>query len=743
MNLCEHILINPAAAINLSVRTDEAVYMSSDYLVSLGINDQTMRSFVSKYTKGVINTWANVRINGKRYVDYDTIDWPNVKPFKQGRSWPDKHVLIAEVERERQELREQATRRMTLALPTLWAPYYSPDDERWYREQMRVNEGRGGAHPRSEDMATGMAILRWLYANDTVAAIRATTSGAIQSKRELQAAVVDYLKQMSPAIYRMPQSYDNLRKLCGKYKVALKDQQDPREVLLHGNTGNDSAKKLDERQELIMQELYLQPNKPDMMRCWLDYVNHFIMKYNMSEDDLIGYSRFKQYFSTPQMQLIGTAVRDGSAFYEAIFRPFVLGKMPQYSMSLLSGDGWEPGRSVTFRWYNKKENKWQMRTGTMNVWYWYDWKSKYIASHRIAGFENSEQIRASFRDIIALYDGRVPRSVMMDSKWWKNPAIKRMMEKAGVFKENKRAYSPKTNAIERNNKEMNKLHRQLDEHWVNMTGNTQRFKHNEDHIRGVQPLTEEEFDNMVMQLIHLHNNTRYKSLGGKTPREVFYDSINPDCRVIDPLEQTWLFGDHTITTVRNFTVKVEIATRKYLFVIPNESKLKLIKEVGKDWRVKVYYDERHMDTVEVYAFSDKDSEHTDRHICTAINAEDVRVSRSSVEGNDDPDHGRKLGYQQRGVEMVDDYIQDFMAEREELASRIDLDLVSVKSTSQERYKEAKSDATARVYTGYYANQTGRQYDDGSDVGVTTLDMPAADKLAALEKEVGDSYSDDE
>lgn len=693
---------------------------------------------MNRNTRGIITTFENLRLNKTRFVDYDTINWSDIKPFKQGKPYPDRLLLIDEYEKEKQAQVGESQREMAQSLPSLWNRYYEAMDERWFREEHNVNEGRAGDQNRSEERATGMAILRFLNAYQTKATIK--TLGIEGGKKDLQTMVGKYLSQMNPPLSKFPTSYDNIRKLVNRYSKAIESGEDPRSLLLHGNSGNSHRKKLDEAQELIMQELYLQPKQPDAWSCWRDYTNYF-RQQGLEESKLIGYTRFKQYFATPEMQIIAAKIRNGSAYYEAFFRPFILGKMPEHSMSLISGDGWEPGRSVKFKWINRNGEVVD-RIGTMNVWYWIDWKSKYILSHRISGFENSKDIRLSFRDIIALYDGRVPRSVMIDNKWQKQKDISRMLKKAGVMTQDKAAYHPQTNYIERINRETNKLHRQLDEHWVDMTNTwaAGHFKHNDDHIRGVKPLTEQEFHEMILKIIHTHNNTPYKSLNGRTPQEVFQDSFNPDCGVMDPLQQSWIFGDSTVSTVRRFTVSIDIATRKYQFIIPNEYRRKLTREIGKDWKVKIYYDERHMDTVDLYAFSDPESDHTDRYICTALNADSIKVNRSSVESDLDQNHSRNLGYQKAGINVVDEIIEEFQEEQQASAKRLNIDLASVKAVSQDHYKESMSNEVARAYNRYYEDQLDTSFET-VEVDKRVKPNEAKAKLELLEKKLGNRFNE--
>ena len=740
MNLVENILIR-----------EDGLFVSDKYLMHLGINESTVRANTCKYNNGTIATFRNIKINKTRFVAYDSINWSDIKPFKDGTPVPDKQYLIDGYYKDLEASKKASRQELIDKLPEHWAHHYNPADERYFRETYKVNEGRGGDHSRSEDLATQLAILRFLSGMTSKHLIKEMTG--FETKKDLQEGVCTWLKQLPQPMYHMVTNYDNLRKLVNSYKTHVQqsvndhstDKPDVRDFVLHGNIRNTNSKKLDEKQWLIIQEYYFTPQGISEVEAYDRYKDYMIDKLGYTENQLIGISRMRQLVTTSDMKLIAAKVRDGSAYYDAKYRPFVLGKPPQYSMSLVSGDGWEPGRSVKFKHYNKKSKRWENRVGTMNVWWWMDWKSKYWISHRVSGYEEGRQIRLSFRDIPNLHDGLVPRSVMIDKKWMKNEDINRMMKKCGVMFQDKAAYSPKTNLIESSNKINNKLHRHLDEYWVDITNNDVRYKHNEDHVRGAKPLEEEEFQAMVMKIRDRYNHTPLESLDGLTPHEAFHRSISPDCKSIDPLQLAWVFGDHKIVTVRNYTVSISLSTKKYVFVIPNKDKKAVTREIGKDWQVKVFYDERHMESVDIYAFKDKDTDLTDRYLCTCKNAELVAVNKSKIETLDDADQAEKLGEQQAGVNIVDSMIDDWALEKEELAKKHNIDLASVKGASQDRFKKVHELEVVKQYRNYYSEE--------ADV-VLVETQPAKKKASksdrdylkkkrkALEQEVGDMYSED-
>lgn len=609
--------------------------------------------------------------------------------------------LLADIKAGQQSQQQNETKAAIEWLPSKWATFYIGTDEHFYLTQLPID----GAKAR--DLAHGMAILRLMAACERKSDIKLLTG--LNTKDELIHAVALKIKELN--LYGLPASYDRLRCKLYDYQAAIKANNDPREVLISRKFGNTNTLKRTEEHEALMLEFYCNPKKLDIFESYNNYA--YTIKKELGLEPL-SLSAMKAFLNTEEIKLEVSRSRHGNSYYEVFVRPFMLRKEPEFSFSLIAGDGWMPGHSVKHTFNGKT------KVGGMTVWVWFDWRSSAILSYKIGPSESSDMIRRSFRDILNLHGGKVPMSVMMDKKWTENPETARMLEKAGVIIQDKRAYNPKASKAERFNKELNKIHRRIDEFWVSMTNHTANFTHNPEHVREGKALEESEFRAMIRDVVNIHNNTPLKRLNGKTPLQEAADSVNPNSKTLDALHRTWIFGDKTIVTVKNGWFKIQIASKKYEFILSDP--LALATNNVKNGRVKVYYDEAFMDTVDIYSFTDEDSDMDDRYLCTCQTA--ARVNAAHVEMTEADEHilGQHL---QRG-KKVDAFIDDKAAKREKVMKSLSLDTASVHSVSQERYKEALGSDMAKLYSDFYE-------DVDREEGVAVIVKPAAKTMTAKEK----------
>lgn len=712
------------------------LYVTPDFVCEYGVTYDFVKKSMNYYRTGKISKWANNpnnKLGRKRLIDFDSIDFRNLKPFKQPNApaIPIKSQLLEYLKEEEREKRASQNDLLALSVENSWEKFYNPSDKKYYQDKYNVNSGRANGRDRAKDLATCMAILRMLNEYSTIQKIKHHTG--FSRKGDLLDAVFNYIK--SNDLYGLATSYRNFNPKFNEYKEALKDKsKDERDVLVHGNQGNRIGVKFDHYHKIIFLEIYLDPKKPDILECWYNYKENMKVQFGLAEESCISYSRFKQICQEKEIKVLAAKCRDGGPYYEVFIRPFIIGKPPRNSMSLVAGDGWVPGRRVKYNKVTYDEKGREIVTpkiGVMNVWIWYDWKSSAILSHSTTPNEHSEAIRKSFRNIMGLH-GKCPRSVMVDKKWMKQKETKEMFELAGVYLQPKRGYNPKSNIAERNNKEANKHHRNLDDFWVDVTNNTVGFKHNEEWVRKAKPMEEADFRAMVYKIIERHNHSPRPSLKGKTPWEVYEENISSECKEFDPLELTYIFGATSKpTTVRNYSVKFQVASKKHHYIIPKQDMIAYnSRNVRKD-KVIVYYDELHMDTVDIYEFDPNDPENKSKHIyiCTCTNADDIAINRATVE--EELDH-KFSDQQERGTEL-DNWITETLAQHESDMESLDIDPISVQQVSQDRYKEIHENRISKVYRDFHQE---REMEAGikirGDKEVVTNDVDES-KLKKLEE----------
>lgn len=658
-------------------------------LLSFGLSAASVWVLMKRGREGS-SSWENIpdeKDPRKRLVNYDTIPSTTKKRY----NLPTKEQLIAQLQTEtigsnhdlKQQLVEEVFSKVLF--------FFDGHDEFWFQKNYNVNyDNRRGN--RAKQLAICAAMMRFLHDNKRKADIQSVTG--LESREELIHALIYHLKKQD--MYGLPHSYDRLRvKYYEWAKASDTVGDDPRKVLVSQKFGNDYAQVFDEKHLAVLKEVYLKANKPDMYKCWKDYSIIMANEYGVES---VKPSRFRQLCNTNEMKTLAASCRDGSSYYEVVIRPFHLRKAPQHSLSLVAGDGWMPGHSVLH-----KVNGKMVSTG-MTVWYWMDWKTEAVLSWRIMHSENSQGVRQSFRDILNIH-GVCPLSVIIDKKWQEEGNTKRMLDKAGVMVQDKRSYNPKSTTIERNNKEINRLHRQLDDYWVNMTpGRSKDNHHNDEHLRSGKPMDYEAFENMVMAIFNKHNNTVLDKLHGKTRLEALQEAVNPQAKNYGALETTWMFGIRhpKPVTVRNGRIQFDINKKKFDYIIPSDKLVDFIKADVNNNKVKVYYDERFMETVDIYGYNDENEDTGDRYICTCTSANDIRYNAARVEmTSEDWDNFQKQ--QERG-KVVDEFVKQSVAEGAEQLEADGISLETVRTASQEEFKTAAATEMAKVYKSYYSHQ---------------------------------------
>lgn len=662
--------------------------VTPDLVENYGISANSIKSGMMRFRQGKTDRWANDqdrKLGKKSLIEFDSIDWTlAINP-------PNKEQLLSELT----TLHKQEQLLQAKSIPDIWAPFYQALDERYFQSKYNVNSGRANGRNRARELAIGCAIFRMLNTYSTKAKIQAHTG--FQSKADLYDAVFEYIKNYDEGgLYEMPSSYRRFKPKFNDFREALKSKDtDPRDTLPSERHGNQIGVKFTHEHRTVFMEVYLDPAKPDKLHAFLDYKSVMQTLYNYSEEQIIGYTRFKQITLEKGMKILAAKCRHGGPYYECFVRPFVIRKPPIYSMSLVAGDGWMPGRTVRYERMVLNEKKIRVRkvfNRAMTVWCWFDWKSKAILNHYIIPNENSEAIRKSFRDILNLHGG-CPLSVMLDKSWTKQKDVAAMFETAGVMIQDKRAYNPKSMIAERNFKETNKHHRNVDPYWVDITNNTVEFKHNEEWVRDATPVDEADFREMILRVIERHNHTPLASLDGKTPWQVLEENKNPEMKQFDPLELTYIFGGMRNPKVRNYRFEIDIASRKYEYYIREEDLFTYNKHARKDDKVVAYYDELNMDQVYLYAYDTAEDKSTHRFICAAYDTEEIAINASRYEEELDS----KFAAQQSRGAALDQWIDETMAEHKEEMEAIGLSHETVMQASQARFKEAHSNAISQAY----------------------------------------------
>lgn len=735
---------------------DNRLWITVKCLEHFGFVLNTIKKGYKRYRSGKGSSWephTSEKLNGNTIIAYDSIPEDQARQVKL----PSADKLITEITTS-----ERTDEIDTIkSIADLCKPHYQPEDALWFQSRYNVNANANG-RDRAKELALGCAILRLLNRYNTKAEIKEYTG--FQTKSELYDAVGTWVSTYGDhGLYQMPSTYRNLRPKVREWAEADKHGDDPRLIFnLERYTENDHALKFTKEHQTTFMMYYLNPlgnkalgQKWPLLTCHQKYMSTMKYEFGLAEKECVDIGAIRAHFNkTRERKQLVNLARHGTTWFDSHVMPYIVGRQPDYSMSLIAGDGWMPGRTVITRrkvWSEtKKAYVIRTRQRAVNVWIWYDWKSKAILSHYMSETETSEGIRKSFRDILSFW-GVVPGSVMIDKKWMQQGDIQRLFDKAGVTIESKKPYRPEGSIAERNNKEVNKYFREEDPFWVNMDRNTHtpEFRHNENWVRNSDPVEEQEFLDTLHRIIERYNTTPLKSLNGKTPLEVLQENIHPLCRKVDPLEANFIFGDRRgPLQIRQHNFDIQIATKKYSYsigfelkkgkVINNDDHIRFDRSVRPSEKVLIYFDEKHMDTVDVYSYTDLDDPSTHRYMMTAVNQELISVNRSSWEEH--PDHRKALqderikrmeaNYQAKLRELAEDAQEwGLIDEMEDADGNVEYDVTPLQKAGQQAEKERAQNEVSTAYKKYFSER-----EEDELVGAVTVPTTKSEsKLSAKDK----------
>jgi len=457
------------------------------------------------------------------------------------------------------------------------------------------------------------------------------------------------------------------------------------EYIRPGYLHNDNARHFDDTHQAIIYGFYSQGKKMSVRAAWKQYC--LVCAERGWES--VSYSTVKGFLRSDYAKSIIAPLRHGRSFNENKHRPFARRGKPNYSFSLVSGDGWFPGRIVTVNFTNPKTGETHQKAQTVAVWLWFDWLSKAVISYEIAPTETYELIRQSFRHIFTLHWDICPSAIYIDKKWRQSKDVKRLFERAGVDIQEKRAYNPKENIAERFNKELNKIHRHIDEGWVPITHHHQNFTHNSDLKRA--PMSESEFRKLVLSIVNIYNNEPLDKFDGKSRLQVLTENLPAAPRTIDPFQRTVLFGRSTLVKVRNRVFVLEVGTRKYEYEVPQWHEY--IGKTQKDNRVRVCYDESFLETVDIFKFQDEMDSTSDTYLTSC-----PRTHRFNPATHEQTEQDKKvIGHQQKRERAYDQFADQGQKKYETILDNTDL-RTSMKQAGQDLFKEAQSTEMAKHYS---------------------------------------------
>ncbi|WP_143164250.1 hypothetical protein [Hymenobacter daecheongensis] len=329
--------------------------------------------------------------------------------------------------------------------------------------------------------------------------------------------------------------------------------------------------------------------------------------------------------------------RDGHASIEK-YLPHVRRERPSYSLSKGGYDGF----SLDF--YTTMDGARVMLTMVAV----FDYHSEAITGFSVGLVENGFMVREMYRNHLNQLDGRsfieiesdrFSGNLAKDTQQIFRRACQIITQPAPNDPRGK-APNPKARFVERLGQELNRLAQNV-EGWkgTNITSIDQQRKANPDYAGTASQGSLELGIRQVSKLVAVYNHEQVEKWNGQTRWQRLLADLNPEAPVLDALTRATLLSQHTVTSVRHAAVRITVGNKTHEYPFPTYAKY--AHKMGKGLKVRVYYDETNLASVDVFGFADAKDTGTDVHLATLGKGQRVQMAKTEQTDGDQAELGRQ------------------------------------------------------------------------------------------------------
>jgi hypothetical protein len=313
-------------------------------------------------------------------------------------------------------------------------------------------------------------------------------------------------------------------------------------------------------------------------------------------------STVKKFLTRQEVRLYAEGERNG---FKAIDKmvPHMKRSRPAYSLSKGGYDGFQ----VDF--YSKKEGK-QIMLTVVAV---FDYHSGAITGYDIGVVEDGLMVRNMYRNHLNTTGGlsymeiesdRFSGNLTADTRAIFEQTCNKITQPAPNDRYYKGAANPKARYVERLIQELNRMTQSMPG-WkgTNITSIDSQRKPNYEYLKGDVMMEHDQAVQAIIQLVNAYNHTPIKKFSGRTRMQEFKASMNPEAPKTEPYHMAMLLNKSTVTTVRNGVVAFEVNRRKYEYQFT--SYVDFAAYLMPKMKVKVYYDETDMSTVDLFGRNER------------------------------------------------------------------------------------------------------------------------------------------
>lgn len=481
--------------------------------------------------------------------------------------------------------------------------------------------------------------------------------------------------------------------------------------------------------------LFMNPvngNKYDFENIYRRYL------YKCNQDSrkpAVSITAVKEFLTSDEIKKYTTRERSGWAAHDKML-PHVFGKRPQYALS----KGGYDGLQVDFN--SRIEGK-QLMLTVVAV---FDYASEAITGYDVGLVEDGKMVRTMYRHHLALLGGRSYVEIESD-RFSGNLAE----ETQQIFRKTCRfvtlpapndpqgkAPNPKARFVERLIQELNRLTQNFPG-WkgTNITSIDRNRKPNPDYRNGNYVDGFAESKQQIIDLVNAYNHDTYNRTQSRW--QALMSCLNPEAPVIAQETIAMLLNQHTVIKVTNGVVAFERNRREYEYEFTEFDQY--VHKMMKGMRVKVYFDETDMSTVDVFGENDE-------YIATLGRLKRVSRAKAEQTAEDLAQLGKHVNWRNES----DDRITRKVLELEASMYNIDISGLSREEaeevilgaretqgaeqhiTAQELFSDALTSSEAKQHTAFYQDRMIRANGEAVPVLVTKEERKTDDrKLRELER----------
>jgi len=516
-------------------------------------------------------------------------------------------------------------------------------------------------------------------------------------------------------------------------------------TLVHENIGNNNRRVLgkineDEKERILLPGgkvdfsewnartlvwYYMNPdngNKFDFENIYRRY------QYKCKQENkpvAVSLSAIKDFLTTNEVKLYTTRERHGWAELDKML-PHVYGKRSQYSLSKGGYDGFVVD-------FNTRENGKQFMLTVVAM---FDYMSEAVTGFDVGYVEDGKMVRTMYRNHLNQFGGRSYIEVESD-RFSGNLAE----ETRGIFEKccqyvtqptpndpQAKAPNPKGRFVERLIQELNRLTQNV-EGWkgTNITSVDKNRKPNPDYRTGNYLSGYSESVSQIIDLINVYNNDCYNR--EKSRMQVCLENINPDAPQI-PLENiSLLLNQSTTVKVTSGLVAFEVNRKFYEYAFPEFDQH--VHAMMKGYKVKVFYDETDMETVDV--FGEKE-----QYIATLGKLRRIVKAKAEQTEDDLRGAGAMRARRNQSVDRIQGVTRKVL---EAQASDLGIDISNMELTeaqeviagimeisTKELFAEALATPNAQQTRAYYEDRLIRANGDAVPIEITKEEARSSEQM---------------